>query len=110
MLRENGLSITGAEISTHGEHAIGSFYVVDAAGQEVDPGTVELLREEIGGLVVIINQPSRRRTPPRSMASSLRRSESDSSMEEDHKPRLSLAALIWSKLEQLSRSFSPIRL
>lgn len=54
VLRESGLSITRAEIRTRGERAIGSFYVTDAAGQEIDRGTVELIRKEIGGSVLAV--------------------------------------------------------
>lgn len=113
VLREGGLSIAAAEIRIHGDRAIGSFYVSDAAGRDVDPGTLELIRKEIGGSVLTVDEPSEcssstRRLP--SSASSMSRSESSSSVE-DQKPRkLSLAALIWSKLVQLSRNFSPIRL
>ncbi|PKI71333.1 hypothetical protein CRG98_008333 [Punica granatum] len=109
VIRESGLSITRAEVRTQGERAIGSFYVTDAAGQEVDPGTVELIRKEIGGSALIVSKSSRWSTPRLSSASSISRSGSNSSIE-DHKPRLSLGGLIWSKLERLSSNFSPIKL
>lgn len=108
-LRENGLSITRAEIRTRGERAIGSFYVTDAAGQEVDPRTVELIKKEVGGSVLTVNKSSGWSTRRLSSASSMSRSESDSSTE-DHRPRLSLGGLIWSKLERLSSNFSLIKL
>ena len=46
--RENGMSVTRAEISTKGPMAMNTFYVTDAAGQPVDPKTVVAVVERIG--------------------------------------------------------------
>ncbi|KAK4760930.1 hypothetical protein SAY87_005823 [Trapa incisa] len=100
VLRENGLSIPRAEIRTPGNRAIGSFYVMDAAGEEIDPGTLELIRKEIGGSVLMINKSSSGRSTPRLLSASSTISMSGSI--KDHKPRLSLGGLIWLKLERLS--------
>lgn len=48
MLRENGLSVTRAGVSTVGEEAMNVFYVNDASGNPVDAKTIEALRKEIG--------------------------------------------------------------
>ncbi|CAI0395837.1 unnamed protein product [Linum tenue] len=48
VLRENGLSVTRAGVSTIGEQAMNVFYVRDASGNPVDTKTVEALRKEIG--------------------------------------------------------------
>ncbi|KAK4765229.1 hypothetical protein SAY86_026319 [Trapa natans] len=109
-LRENGLSITRAEIRTRGERAIGSFYVTDAAGEEVGPGTLELIRKEVGGSVRMVNESSGWSTPLSSSANSRMGRWGSNSSFEDHKPRISLGGLIWSKLERLSSNFSPIKL
>ncbi|KAL4333114.1 hypothetical protein GQ457_07G022660 [Hibiscus cannabinus] len=48
ILRENGLSVRRAVISTVGEQAVNVFYVRDAYGNPVDTETIEALRREIG--------------------------------------------------------------
>ncbi|KAH9691468.1 ACT domain-containing protein ACR3 [Citrus sinensis] len=48
ILRENGLSVTRAGVSTVGEQAVNVFYVRDASGNPVDMKTIEALRKEIG--------------------------------------------------------------
>ncbi|GER37689.1 ACT domain repeat 3 [Striga asiatica] len=48
ILRENGLSVTRAGVSTVGEQAMNVFYVSDASGKSVDAKTIEGLRKEIG--------------------------------------------------------------
>ncbi|CAA0831678.1 ACT domain-containing protein ACR3 [Striga hermonthica] len=48
ILRENGLSVTRADVSTVGEQAMDVFYVSDASGKPVDSKTIERLRKEIG--------------------------------------------------------------
>lgn len=94
VFREHGLSVTRAHITTSddGERAIGTFYVTDALGNEVDPKTVESVREEIGGSALtvtaspsILPHPS---PPP---------------------PKFSLGSLLWSRLERLSSNFGSIR-
>lgn len=48
ILRENGLSVTRAGVTTVGEQAMNVFYVSDASGKPVDAKTIETLRKEIG--------------------------------------------------------------
>ncbi|KAG8378170.1 hypothetical protein BUALT_Bualt08G0110100 [Buddleja alternifolia] len=48
VLRENGLSVTRAGVTTVGEQAMSVFYVSDASGNPVDAKTIEELRKEIG--------------------------------------------------------------
>ncbi|KAL6525018.1 Arsenical-resistance protein 3 [Orobanche minor] len=48
ILRENGLSVTRAGVTTVGEQAVTVFYVSDASGKPVNAKTVEELRKEIG--------------------------------------------------------------
>lgn len=88
LFRENGLSVSRSEIGTNGDRAIGSFYVTDASGHEVDAHTIELVRQEIGGSVLVVNE---------------------SSGKLDNRSRVSLASLLWSHLERISSNFSPIR-
>ncbi|KAK5785069.1 ACT domain-containing protein ACR1-like [Gossypium arboreum] len=94
VFRENGLSITRTEIGTHGERASGCFYVTDASGNDANPRTVELVRQQIGGSVFVVNK---------SPNSSLRISRSNGEMED--RPRFSLGNLLWSQLERLTFSF-----
>ncbi|GAB2270458.1 Arsenical-resistance protein 3 [Dionaea muscipula] len=53
VLREYGLSVTRAGISTVGEQAINVFYVDDASGNAVDVKTIEALRKEIGHTMML---------------------------------------------------------
>lgn len=46
--RENGLSVTRAEMSTKGEMAVNVFYVTDAGGHPADRKTIEAVIERIG--------------------------------------------------------------
>ncbi|XP_042034989.1 ACT domain-containing protein ACR3-like [Salvia splendens] len=48
ILRENGLSVTRAGVTTVGEQAVNVFYVSDASGKPVDAMTIEALRKETG--------------------------------------------------------------
>ncbi|KAI6695079.1 hypothetical protein NL676_022789 [Syzygium grande] len=104
VFRENGLSITRAEVGIHGERAIGSFYVTEASGNDVNLSTVELVKKEIGGSVSIVNMSSGVSTPQGPLSAGL------ISRSGDEKPRLSLRSLIWSQLERFSSNFGPIRL
>ncbi|XP_050207146.1 ACT domain-containing protein ACR4-like [Mercurialis annua] len=48
IFRENGLSVTRAEVTTRGSQAVNAFYVVDASGNPVKSETIEAVRKEIG--------------------------------------------------------------
>ncbi|KAL5753170.1 hypothetical protein ACOSQ2_023677 [Xanthoceras sorbifolium] len=99
VFRENGLSISRAEIWKNGERAAGTFYVMDASGHEVNSNTVALIRQEIGGSNVVVNTSQ-------ASSSSLSRTSSGSL---DERPKFSLGTLLWSQLERLSSNFSSIR-
>lgn len=102
--RENGLSITRAEIGTKGEKVMGSFYVTDASGQEVSRETVENVRQEIGGTVLMVNYTSGWSTPNSTMSSGR-----SSDVGGEDRPRVSLGTMLWSRLEWLSSNFRPIK-
>lgn len=55
--RENGLSVTRAEVSTKGQMAMNVFYVTDAAGHPADSKMIDAVIEKIGveSLKVIYN-------------------------------------------------------
>lgn len=63
VFRENGLSIARAELGTREERAIGSFYVTDTSGNNVNSDTVEAVRREIGGTIIVVNKSSARASP-----------------------------------------------
>lgn len=102
--RENGLSITRAEIETQGERALGLFYVTDASGQDVSRDTMEMLRQEIGRTILLVNSNSGGNTP--SSTVSLGRS---SNVGGEDRPRASLGAILWTQLERFSSNFRPIK-
>ncbi|KAG9457212.1 hypothetical protein H6P81_001720 [Aristolochia fimbriata] len=60
VLRENGLSVTRAGVTTIGNQAMNVFYVRDASGIPVDAKTIETLRREIGQTVMV----NVKKTPP----------------------------------------------
>jgi hypothetical protein len=107
--RENGLSISRAEIGTNGDRAVGSFYVTDASGYEANPQAIDEVKKGMGGSVVVVNKspgwtPKTSKTPS---VGSVSRNSSGSIDEE--KPRLSPGSLFWSQLKRLSSNFSSIR-
>ncbi|XAR62884.1 [Protein-PII] uridylyltransferase [Bertholletia excelsa] len=53
ILRENGLSVSRAGVTTVGEQAMNVFYVRDASGNPVGMKTVETLRKEIGQTMML---------------------------------------------------------
>ncbi|KAH9324878.1 hypothetical protein KI387_005056, partial [Taxus chinensis] len=58
VFRENGLSVTRAEIPNRGEKGVNVFYVTDAARNFVDFKTVEAVRQEIGKTVLQVKENS----------------------------------------------------
>lgn len=48
IFRENGLSVTRAEITSRDEKGVDVFYVTDVAGNFVDSKTVDAIRQEMG--------------------------------------------------------------
>lgn len=55
-LRENGLSVTRAEVSTKAEMANNVFYVTDAAGRPVDHKAIDAVRERIGMRILTVSE------------------------------------------------------
>ncbi|XP_052203862.1 ACT domain-containing protein ACR1 [Diospyros lotus] len=108
VFREHGLSITRAEIGIRGERAVGSFYVTDASGQDANPETVDMVRQEIGGTVLMVNNSPSHSPQGLSQRTSRKNSEDDNKVQEEE-PRFSLGAKLWSHLERLSGNFRPIR-
>ncbi|KAK7293805.1 hypothetical protein RJT34_16680 [Clitoria ternatea] len=53
ILRENGLTVSRAGVSTIGEKGLNVFYVRDASGNPVDMKIIEALRREIGQTVMV---------------------------------------------------------
>ncbi|PNY00869.1 ACT domain-containing protein 3, partial [Trifolium pratense] len=53
ILRENGLTVSRAGVSTIGEKGLNVFYVRDAYGNPVDTNIIEALRKEIGQSVMV---------------------------------------------------------
>ncbi|KAD6119366.1 hypothetical protein E3N88_10637 [Mikania micrantha] len=53
VLRENGLSVSRAGVTTVGEQAVNIFYVRDSSGNPVDMKTIERLRKEIGHTMML---------------------------------------------------------
>ena len=66
IFRENGLTVTRAEVSTQDSKAVNTFYVRDAAGRsDVDLKTLEAIREEIGQTVLQVKEhPGHLKPPP----------------------------------------------
>lgn len=52
IFRENGLSVTRAEVTTRGSQALNAFYVTDASGNPVKSETIEAIRKEIGLTII----------------------------------------------------------
>ncbi|XP_042512788.1 ACT domain-containing protein ACR3-like [Macadamia integrifolia] len=53
ILRENGLTVTRAGVTTVGEKAMNVFYVRDASGNPVDMKTIDALRKEVGHTMML---------------------------------------------------------
>uniref|UniRef100_A0ACD5Z679 Uncharacterized protein n=2 Tax=Avena sativa TaxID=4498 RepID=A0ACD5Z679_AVESA len=53
VLREHGLTVTRADVTTVGEQAMNVFYVRDASGLPVDMKTIEGLRGQVGQTVML---------------------------------------------------------
>lgn len=53
ILRENGLRVSRAGVSTVGEKGLNVFYVRDASGNPVDMKIIEALHKEIGQTVMV---------------------------------------------------------
>lgn len=56
IFRENGLSVTRAEVTTRGSQAANVFYVTDASGNPVRSETIEAVRKEIGLTILRVKE------------------------------------------------------
>ncbi|CAH9129638.1 unnamed protein product [Cuscuta epithymum] len=65
IFRENGLSVSRAEVTTRGLKAVNSFYVTDASGGPVKSETIEAVRKEIGSTVLRVKDDVYANSPPR---------------------------------------------
>ncbi|KAH9550001.1 hypothetical protein CY35_10G049700 [Sphagnum magellanicum] len=57
IFRENGLSVTRADVTTRGDKAVNVFYVTGASGDPVDMKTVEAMRQEMGQVILEVKSP-----------------------------------------------------
>lgn len=64
IFRENGLSVTRAEVSTRGSQAVNVFYVIDSSGNPVKTETIEAVRKEIGQTVLHVKDDENSNSPP----------------------------------------------
>ncbi|CAN6472511.1 unnamed protein product [Victoria cruziana] len=64
IFRENGLSVTRAEVRTRGSQAVNVFYVKDASGHPVRSQTIEAIRNQIGETILQVKDSSHSRSPP----------------------------------------------
>ncbi|RYQ80945.1 hypothetical protein Ahy_Scaffold1g107008 isoform A [Arachis hypogaea] len=95
VFRENGLSVSRVEIGTQGDNAVGSFFVTDCSGQQVNPNIAELVRQECGGTVFTDHKsPYRVHETTNNLVA---------------KPIVSIGNMLWSQIERLSGSFGSIR-
>lgn len=56
IFRENGLSVSRAEVTTRGSQAVNIFYVTDASGNPVRSETIEAVRKEIGLTILRVKE------------------------------------------------------
>ncbi|KAG9139586.1 hypothetical protein Leryth_016359 [Lithospermum erythrorhizon] len=64
IFRENGLSVTRAEVTTRGNQAINAFYVTDVCGFNVKSETIEAVRKEIGQTILRVKDDMYSDSPP----------------------------------------------
>lgn len=69
IFRENGMSVTKAEVSTRGDKVADVFYVTDTAENPIDAKTVEAVRQEIGLTILQVKDDCMHtKSPPREPA------------------------------------------
>ncbi|OVA17455.1 ACT domain [Macleaya cordata] len=64
IFRENGLSVSRAEVTTRGSQAVNMFYVTDASGNPVKSETIEAVRCEIGQTIIHVKDDIHSKSPP----------------------------------------------
>lgn len=102
--RENGLLVTRAEVSTVDGQAVNTFYVSTAAGNPVDPKTIDSVRSRVGAAALRVKED----------APSLHENSNGGRSSEAHTGLgggtvlLSLSSLVWRNLYNLGliRSYS----
>nr|XP_009799496.1 PREDICTED: uncharacterized protein LOC104245573 isoform X2 [Nicotiana sylvestris] len=68
IFRENGLSVSRAEVTTRGSQAVNVFYVTDASGSQVKSETIQAVRKEIGQTVLRVKDDVYSDSPPQQTA------------------------------------------
>ncbi|XP_048135348.1 ACT domain-containing protein ACR4-like isoform X2 [Rhodamnia argentea] len=63
IFRENGLSVTRAEVTTRGSQAVNMFYVTDSAGNPVKSEIIEAVRRQIGLTILRVKDDSYSQSP-----------------------------------------------
>lgn len=64
IFRENGLSVTRAEVTTRGSQAVNTFYVTDSSGNPVKSEIIESVRKQIGVAILQVKDESYSQSPP----------------------------------------------
>ncbi|KAF8018394.1 hypothetical protein BT93_H3321 [Corymbia citriodora subsp. variegata] len=64
IFRENGLSVTRAEVTTRGSQAVNTFYVTDSSGNPVKSERIEAVRKQIGLAILHVKDESYWQSPP----------------------------------------------
>jgi hypothetical protein len=59
VFRENGLSVTRADVATQDDKAVNVFYVINASGDPMDTNIVETLRRELGQSILEVKETPR---------------------------------------------------
>jgi hypothetical protein len=59
VFRENGLSVTRADVATQDDKAVNVFYVTNASGDPIDTNVVETLRQELGHTILEVKEAPR---------------------------------------------------
>ncbi|CAK9879205.1 unnamed protein product [Sphagnum jensenii] len=59
VFRENGLSVTRADVATQDDKAVNVFYVINASGDPMDANIVETLRRELGQSILEVKETPR---------------------------------------------------
>lgn len=65
IFRENGLSVTRAEVTTRGSQAVNVFYVTDVSGGTVKSETIQAVRNEIGLTILHVKEDAYSNSPVR---------------------------------------------
>ncbi|CAN6450096.1 unnamed protein product [Victoria cruziana] len=98
VFRENGLTVTRAEVSTSGDRVSDTFFVTDASENEIDYETIDRIRQEIGNVEVS------------SSCKLVRRSNSTTNGSGQERPSFfSIGNLFRSQLERFSGNFGSIK-